>query len=438
MGLRRLVWPVGVVLVLTCGCGSGSRAGPAVIKVEPATGLYDVSRSIVVSRLDPGETVSITATTPRLDGLWSATATYEANGAGVVDLTRTAPQSGSYRGVSAMGLFWSQHLVRAGSAATGPAVTTLFVRAGGRRLGSASVTQLLSGPGVTERSETIAKNGFFGQYFTPPGSGRSPSVVVWGGSEGALGASPQLAALLASHGIPSLALAYFDEPGLPCSLSDIPLEYFVRAIEWLRGRSQVDAGRVWVESASRGTEAELLVAAHWPTLVHGIVAAAPSSVAHGTPPGQCQRTASPSWTLNGHPVAIAPAAGTPTFNADGSISERNSFLAGLAAPGAAAARIPIERFKGSVMLISGADDQLWPSNVYADRIMAALRSDPARHTHLNYPAAGHGAFSFPYIPGTTEERESPGTVIDLGGTIAGNSAAHVSDWPAAIRFILSN
>ncbi len=29
----------------------------------------------------------------------------------VVDLTRAAPQSGSYRGVSAMGLFWSQHLV---------------------------------------------------------------------------------------------------------------------------------------------------------------------------------------------------------------------------------------------------------------------------------------------------------------------------------------
>ena len=90
------------------------------------------------------------------------------------------------------------------------------------------------------------------------------------------------------------------------------------------------------------------------------------------------------------------------------------------------------------MLISGADDQLWPSNVYADRIMAVLRADPARRIHLNYPAAGHDVFSFPYVPEVIEERESPGTVIDLGGTAAGDNAAHVSDWPAAIRFILAN
>lgn len=90
------------------------------------------------------------------------------------------------------------------------------------------------------------------------------------------------------------------------------------------------------------------------------------------------------------------------------------------------------------MLISGADDQLWPSNVYADRIMATLRSDPARHIHLNYPGAGHGVFSFPFLPPVIEERESPGSVIDLGGTAAGDNAAHISDWPAAIKFILTN
>jgi uncharacterized protein len=262
-------------------------------------------------------------------------------------------------------------------------------------------------------------------------------VVVWGGSEGGLGYSPADAALLASHGIPALALAYFDEPGLPCSLSGIPLGYFVKAIDWLRSQPQVDPGRVWIEAISRGTEAELLVAAHWPALVHGIVAAVPSSVVYGSVRGQCRPASASSWTLNGHPLAIAPFTGTPTFNPDGSVSDRSAFLAGLAAPGTAAARIPIERFKGAVMLISGADDQLWPSNVYADRIMAALHGDPARHIHLNYAAAGHGVFDTPYVPPITEEREGP-NVLDLGGTAAGNNAAHVSDWPAAIRFILAN
>lgn len=42
----------------------------------------------------------ISASTPRSDGLWFASATYEADGAGVVDLTRASPHSGCYRGVT--------------------------------------------------------------------------------------------------------------------------------------------------------------------------------------------------------------------------------------------------------------------------------------------------------------------------------------------------
>jgi len=442
MGLRRSWWPAFVIAFVSggmlAGCGSGRPASPAVITVTPARALYDVSRPIVVSNLSPGQVVTISARALRPGGWWTASATYAADGAGQVDLTRTAPLSGSYHGVSAMGLFWSQRLARAGSGPASPTTTTLTVTAGGRRLGRTTVTQSLSGPGVTEHSETIAATGFFGQYFAPPGQARHPAVIVWGGSEGGLGASPELAALFASHGIPSLALAYFGEPALPCSLSDIPLEYFVKAIDWLRSRPHVDPGRVWVESASRGTEAELLVASHWPELVHGIVAAAPSSVAHGTPPGECQRAASPSWALHGRPLAIAPATGGVTYNPDGSVSSRNAFFAGLSAPGARAARIPIGRFKGAVLLISGDDDQLWPSTVFAGQIMAALHGDPAPHASLSYAAAGHGVFGAPFVPPLVREQVSPGYVSDLGGTPSGDEAAHASDWPAAIRFILAN
>ena len=111
------------------------------IRVTPARALQDASRSIVVSHVSPGEVVTISASTPRPDGLWTARASYEADHAGVVDLSRSAPRSGSYHGVSAMGLFWSQHRVRAGSSAANPTVTTLTVTAGNRRLASATVTQ---------------------------------------------------------------------------------------------------------------------------------------------------------------------------------------------------------------------------------------------------------------------------------------------------------
>ncbi len=242
------------------GCGSASHLS-AVIRATPAVGLYDQSRSIVVSHLEAGEVVTVSALSARPSGAWSASATYKADAAGVVGLARSAPRSGSYRGVSPMGLFWSQHLTRQGTAPANLIVTTLTASAGGPRLTSARVTQLLIGPSVTEHTETLAKAGFVGEYFTPPGGPRRTAVVVWGGSEGALGVSPEWAALLASHGIPALAVAYFDEPGLPCSLNDIPLEYFVKAITWLRSQPQADPKWVWILSASRGTEAELLVAA---------------------------------------------------------------------------------------------------------------------------------------------------------------------------------
>jgi hypothetical protein len=409
--------------------------------------LYDVSRSIVVSHLAPGEVITISASTPRFDGLWSASATYKANSAGVVDLTRAAPHSGSYRGVSAMGLFWSEHLVHGGSAAASPTVTTLSVTADGRRIGSATVAQLLTGPGVAEHVETIAKVGFVGRYFTPAGRARRPAVIIWGGSEGGIADSAGYAALLASHGIAALAVAYFDEPGLPCALDDIPLEYFEKAIEWLRSEPSVDPRRVWILSVSRGSEADLLVAAHWPALVHGVIAAAPSSVAWGAVAGQCQTLGLTAWTLHGQPLNTAIAGSGFTRNADGSISDRSGFLSGLDGPSAAAARIPIGHFKGPVMLISGGADELWPSSVFADRIMGAVRADPAVHVHLNYPAAGHFVFGVPSVPAPTEERlTSPGTedrvarsyILDLGGTEAADEAANLSDWPAAISFIRSH
>jgi hypothetical protein len=52
---------------------------------------------------------------------------------------------------------------------------------------------------------------------------RRPALLIFGGSEGGLSGT-LIAALLAAHGYPALALAYFNAPGLPATLSDIPLE----------------------------------------------------------------------------------------------------------------------------------------------------------------------------------------------------------------------
>jgi dienelactone hydrolase len=453
MWLRWLTGGAVVAVAAALGGCGGSSGREVVISVTPAAGLYDQARTIVISHLRPGEIVTVTARSARPDGSWSASATFKANDTGVVDFARAPSLSGSYTGVSPMGLFWSEHRAGSDFAPLSATVTTLTVDAGARRLASARVTQLLSGPGVTEHSERLARVGFVGQYFLPPGGGRRPAVVVWGGSEGGLEASAAWAAQLASHGIPALALAYFDAPGLPCTILNIPLEYFVRAIRWLRSQSQVDPSRVWVESGSRGSEPALLVDAHWPGLVHGVVVSAPSSETYGPPPGPClsataaagarrrgPRAQPAAWTLRGKPLAQAQVALEDVrYKPDGSVSEMPAFRAGLADVQAArAARIPVERIRGPVLLISGGDDQLWPSNTYAEQIMHSLRDDPSPHVHLDFPRAGHVVLDIPYQPTPIQASGSLGPPIDLGGTAATDEAARERDWPATISFITAN
>ena len=118
-------------------------------------------------------------------------------------------------------------------------------------------------------------------------------MLEFGGSEGGL--SVVMSRVLAAHGYPSLALAYFKEPGLPQGLARIPLEYFATALRALRAAPNVDPRHVLVAGVSRGSEAALLLGVHYPQLVDGVLAGVPSSVANVGYPD----TSSPAWTLAG-------------------------------------------------------------------------------------------------------------------------------------------
>jgi hypothetical protein len=403
--MRRLAAVCSFVLICgaPAGCGGGPSPQPE-ITVRPASGLIDRARSITITGLSPKDVVTVTATSRRPDGMWEASAGFRVPASGTLDLGANAPVDGSYRGASVMGLFWSQRLVAPGStgAPGDTAVTTLTVTAGGRRLASARVTQRLVPASVVVRPATVAGQGFAGEYFA--GSGRDPTrgpaVVVWGGSEGGLGDTASKAALLAAHGIPSLALAYFDAPGLPCSLENIPIEYFVGAIQWLRAQPNVNPARVWIEAESRGTEPALLLAARRPGLVHGVIAASTSADVGGPNTGACPTVGGAAWTLGGAPLL----------------------------PGQS---LPARGIRGPVMLITGGEDHLASSQTDADQIVASLPHTGAARVHLHYPGAGPAVLGIPYGP-------IPAARLAYGGTIAADAAAYASAWPASIAFVKRN
>jgi hypothetical protein len=130
---------------------------------------------------------------------------------------------------------------------------------------------------------------------------RGPGVVVLTGSGGGLDA--RRAGLLASHGFPALALAYFTFPGRPAWLVEQPLEYFEAGFAWLRRQPGV-RGRVRVMGISRGGELALLLGATFAE-VAAVVAYVPSSVVWGPVvayPSSVLQAPLSAWSYRGVPL----------------------------------------------------------------------------------------------------------------------------------------
>src|ERR1022692_1064304 len=237
------------VLLAACAGLPPSRAPASGVGflISQRDSLYDVPLDIRVTGLRPGERVTVgLSATNEVGSRWSARATFVARGQ-VLDIAATAPVAGSYRGVAGMGLFEPMRNRRFVSyfGPRNPQPFTLTAVIRGRLAATATLVRELTSAGVRCVQQTAVAAGFFGSYCAPAGrAARRPAVLIFGGSEGGL-AVADLAGLLASHGYPALALAYFGAPGLPANLVRIPLEYFARAARWLRrtaGAAPASAG----------------------------------------------------------------------------------------------------------------------------------------------------------------------------------------------------
>ena len=256
--------------------------------------------------------------------------------------------------------------------------------------------------------KTDIRDGLYGVEFDPPGAGRRAAALVIGGSDGGLTTAGE-AALLASHGYPALALAYFRAPGLPRTLKEIPLEYFARALRRLDARPDVDPRHVAVMGVSRGGEAALLIGATYPRLVHGVVALVPSNVVN---PALDGRTA--AWTLRGRPV---PQIRVEDFGDPDPVRTPQAV-------------IRAERIAGPVLTASGGVDALWPSYDYAEAVHRRLAVHHFAYPHpdLRFENAGHGVGSaLPYLP--------TATIRDFGGSAVADEAGKAALWPRILDFM---
>lgn len=428
--------------------GSAAAQASARFHIRPDTALLDQQVAIRLTSARPGSFVTI-----RLTGANQASeATFIADRAGDIDLARDAPVMGTYATIDPMGLFWSTRRSAALPVANRPRggggdprramPFQLVAESDGAVIATDTVWRRLVSPDV--RITRMRDSGFTGTLYEPPGNQRRAAIVVLSGSGGGTPGPATSVGGLASRGYVVLALAGWADEGVPPHQAGIPLEYFERAIRWLRGRSSVDSNRVAALGGSKGGELALLLGATYPRLIQLVAAFVPSSVAW---PGCCDVASrlAPGWTLGGRPVPHMP----PDSALESRVNAESQHAALRQAPlyayrladtaAVARAAIPVERIAGPVLLVSARDDGVWASYQMAEQVMARLRRNRFSHPfqHLAYDGAGH-MVARPYqpVPSVDAEVDSArGRRNDFGGVPAMTARAQQESWGALLAFL---
>jgi pimeloyl-ACP methyl ester carboxylesterase len=179
----------------------------------------------------------------------------------------------------------------------------------------------------------------------------------------------------------------------------------------------------------------LILGSTYPSAFRVVIANVPSSVVW---PGLSTDQEVPAWTLKGKPLAHVSGRFGP---ADLALSGRERFLKRMKDPAAVArAAIQVERIGGPILLLSGKDDQLWPSDLFAAQVVDRLKARGFVYPveHHSYEDAGH-MMARPYVP-TSDVRQIRTHPISKrpnmsGGTPEGQARANVDSWQKLLTFL---
>lgn len=427
--------------------------GSPCIDVTPKIALIDRPISITLSGFASNISLTLHAKTED-DAMqvWESWATFLSDTEGNVDVNTQQPHSGSYQQADGMGLLWSMtrrskarkhhtssHFVKTQLSRSTSVIITAEVE--GTIVTRALVERVHIASGVTQQE--LHEQGLIGTLFLPSDTAPRPAVLIVGGSDGL--PCLRAAALLASSGYVALALTYFFAPSLPATLARIPLEYFKQAIHWIEQHPRVQKSKIGVLGGSRGGELALLLGSLFPQIA-AVVATAPSSLTN-----QSVSTFSPqaAWTYQGIPfpyVVSRPNLSDLLYLLKCILLHRPVSFKRVSQktlrPSQAReqAAISVEKIQGPLLLISGADDQVWPSSIYAERIVSRLVEYhfPYFYQHLSYPSTGHVVglpYGFPFLPPLIEAEVVGPLLLAVGGKKQESAFADIDSWRQVKRFL---
>lgn len=279
------------------------------------------------------------------------------------------------------------------------------------------------------------------KVYRTEGSDARPVLVILGGAEGGDGAGRRFGPIFARLGYTAVGFPYYSPnwgdaapppalPELPGSFIDLPLERIADLHAALKSIPGADVSRFGIFGGSKGSEFALSAASRYP-FITSVVAYTPSDLVwegFGLEMVEHEGTRS-SFSYQAKPLPFMPYRGF----VDGLLAGPTADLRAIHENGRAdhadkeaAARIPVENYKGPLLLVTGERDAQWNSARMARNIVATRERAGLTTEALIYPEAGHSiAGSDGILP--LDPRS--------GGSPEADAAARQDAWPKVLAFL---
>lgn len=340
--------------------------------------LADESFNIVINGLKPRETYRVEMyltdyyciNAPMLlahDVLWRSTGAFVSDKNGIIDMSQTPSCSGSYEGISTMGLFFNakpltnERKKLPNSLSEIPLLAHFFVdikiMQGNTVIAERTFTRHYMSSQISHKD--IYGEHFQGRLFYDKKSLKAPALIIVSGSEGRIEKAQNIAQILSSRGYICLAVAFFGLEGLPKYLERIPLECLAEAKDYLRQHPQVDSERIGIYGRSKGAELVLAEESLFND-VQCLVLNSPSDVVYEGIEGKWNSHTS-SWT---HLQKELP---YQKFRLRDYLFSK---LFRKPIPKDCSARIDISKLSSPILLLGSTVDEIWDASSAIDDIVS--------------------------------------------------------------------
>uniref|UniRef100_A0A3Q2XHZ5 Acyl-coenzyme A thioesterase 1-like n=1 Tax=Hippocampus comes TaxID=109280 RepID=A0A3Q2XHZ5_HIPCM len=358
--------------------------------------------------------------------IFKASALYQADEKGLVDVSSTPSLGGSYTGVEPMGLWWSMrpdtpHKKLVKKNVLSPTLVEIAVHNGatGEKIASEINERQYMMEGM--KRIPVREGRVRGVLFIPPGEGPFPGIVDLYTFGGGLG--EQRASLLANKGFVVLALAYYCYQDLPKYPNNLDLEYFEEAVNCLLDHPKVDGPGLGIISMSHSGALALSMSSFF-TCIKATVCI-----------NGCN--ANTVFPLHYKDIVIPP---LPHFFENIRMAESGLIDIIDVTPDPTlgenrASLIPIQRANCHFLFAVSEDDHNWKSCLFAEQATEMLKSHGKDSFQVvSYPKAGH-LLEVPHMPFCPSSFHAAlGRAVVFGGQPKAHSWAQLDLWERVQEF----